>query len=230
MHPDLATLLSVHEEDQTLEKLHQSMKKAQRRLLSAESEVKAASQHLEDRQNAAKRTRLEELALQDKVRTYEHQRGMAIRALEQGAGTADAAERQIDQCDRILDDAETHILQLMEDQERITDEIEAARSALTEVTEVLTEQERAVPSEISDYRSQYQQHKAERTEAFTRLEPSLQERYTKLRERRGSAVSLIKDKSCHRCGRVVQAQHLGDILGGKIMPCHGCARWLIPTT
>ena len=65
MHPDLATLLAVHEEDQTLEKLHQSMKKAQRRLLAAESEVKAASQHLEDRQNAAKRTRLEERRHQD---------------------------------------------------------------------------------------------------------------------------------------------------------------------
>lgn len=229
MHPDLATLLAVHEEDQTLEKLHQSMKKAQRRLLAAESEVKAASQHLEDRQNAAKRTRLEELALQDKVRTYEHQRRMAIRALEQGAGSADAAERQIEQCDRILDEAETQILQLMEDQERITDEIEAAQSALTEVTEVLTEQERDVPTEIGSYRTEYQHHKTRRSEAFSKLEQDLQERYKKLRERRGTAVSLIKNKSCHRCGRVVQAQHLGDILGGKIMPCHGCARWLIPT-
>ena len=230
MHPDLATLLVVHEEDQTLEKLHQSMKKAQQRLLASESEVKAASQHLEDRQNAAKRTRLEELALQDKVRTYEHQRNMAVRALEQGAGTADAAERQIEQCDRILDDAETQILQLMEDQERITDEIEAAQSALAAVTEVLTEHERDVPGEIQGYRAEYQQHKTRRTEAFARLEPDKQERYKKLRERRGSAVALIKDKSCHRCGRVVQSQHLGDILKGKIMPCHGCARWLIPTS
>ena len=229
MHDDLATLHTVHAQDQTLDHLHQQMQKAHKSLLAAEAEVKAASQHLDDRQNAAKMSRHEELALHDKVRTYEHQRGMGIRALEQGAGNPDAAERQIEQCDRILDDAETTILQLMEDQERMTEEIGAAEFALAEVTKILESREQEVPTQIEAHRSAYRDQKTTRDDVFGQLDPELQNRYEKLRKRKGSAVSLIKEKACHRCGRVVQPQHLGDILGGKLVPCHGCSRWLFPT-
>jgi predicted nucleic acid-binding Zn-ribbon protein len=229
VHPDLVTLHTVHEQDQKLEVLHKKMQAAHKSLLAAEAEVKAASQHLGDRQNAVKASRHEELGLHDKVRTYEHQRGMAIRALEQGAGTPEAAERQIEQCGRILDDAETTILQLMEDQERITEEIEAAELALSEVTRILESREREVPTQIAAHRSAYKDQKTLRDDAFGQLDPELQDRYEKLRKRRGSAVSIIKEKACHRCGRVVQPQHLGDILSGQLLPCHGCSRWLFPT-
>jgi predicted nucleic acid-binding Zn-ribbon protein len=197
-----------------------------RKLTSAKAKQEDAAEALTAHQAARAALRKQELEFQERERVATQHRSAAMRALEAGAGSAAAAQRQIDSCNSTIDEMETGQLEIFEQQE----EAEVLEAKLVSALEDATHAHDALSADLeprlTDLRAKLKAVTGERkplVEALPRSERGAYEQLIKLKK---TALSKINGDACSSCRHVLPLQRLNDVRDGARVVCAGCARWL----
>ena len=228
IHPDLELLYKLAVADLDLATIAANETKANGALaarVQGVADCEAAIALLKRQADLLKRRQHD---LQRRFDQYDNRRRGAIQALETGAGSADAAQRQLEQCTAILDDVETEQLEAMETQDRLDQDRAAAADALTAARVALAEAQQVTPGILRDIAGSRAEASGRRQDIVSRLPPPLNKRYEAVKARRGTAVAMLESGACKTCRTMAPKQQVADILRGLIAPCKFCGRWLVP--
>lgn len=228
MHADLVQLAAADAEERQMKAADRAIANASERLAAARKAVEATTTTEKTAGAALAALRETERAVHKEIEGYRSSRQAAIRALEAGAGNAEANERQRVKSEALLDEAETRALENLELQDPARASHAKAVAALATAKATLAVAESEVPVEIGRQSEIHARHLAARDAALAPLDREHRERYLTLVQRRGTAVSYVRAGSCSACQMTVYQQHVTDILQGRIEPCKGCGRWLVP--
>lgn len=229
MHEVLALLVQIDERDRAIYALQRSVAKEQGLLDDAQTQAGRALEILGAADTALERSRKTEHELSRKAHMYKQRRASALRVLESGIGDISAAERQLEQCEAILDDTETDQLELMDrqDTERVAQA--AATTALQAARAAVAAQEARVPPELARLQGEITAEQAARATVLAKLPRETRARYQTFQDKRRWAVAKVTNGACGACRMVVPAQQLADLKRGvPPEPCRGCHRWIVP--
>jgi predicted nucleic acid-binding Zn-ribbon protein len=229
LHPELLQIAKTAELDHELAGLAASIKKQHHMHATAKNAVETKQNELDGVEAKIAHSRKQELTLQTDIEKLQRRRKSAHRVLDGTAegGDPEAAQRQLEQCDDLLDDRETQVLENLEQRDSFEQERTQVQAQLQERQQLLTDLEVSVPVEDTRLKAIYNKQHSEREQSFKLLPKELQKRYTSVRRRRGSAVAEILKGSCSACHFSVAQQHRSDLLRGLIIPCKSCGRWLL---
>jgi predicted nucleic acid-binding Zn-ribbon protein len=196
-------------------------------LKEAEGAVAARTAEEQAARAAFDALRTEERAVERRIEELRDKRRSAVRVLETGAGDPAAAQRQVERCDALIDEAETQVLGLM-------DTVEAAKRASADATtrraqaeQVLATASAEMPPRIESLSSQAATVGAAADADVAALPAELRNRYRGLREKGRWPVARAKGGKCDACSMTAQPQMVADLKRGRLIECQGCRRWLL---
>lgn len=212
--------------DRDIARIEGEIAAAAKRLADADAALTAATAAHVEARGRLDASRTDERANQRRIDEFRASRASATRILETGAGNADAAQRQLDRCDALIDEAETAMLELLERQDAIQAEVTRAEAALARATEVRTAAAAEVPVKRAALDAELAERTGQRAPAFEALPAELRNRYADFRARNRWAVAKVRDNACEACAMAVQPQMVVDLRRDRLVTCHGCHRWL----
>jgi len=230
MNEDLAKLVAIAIFDRRLQKLDTAIKRQEKRLADASAHERGVQAQLDTLQARLGTLKKEEHALQRKLHLYRDRRSSAARVLQSGVGDFSAAERQLAQCDEILDETETLLLEALETHDGLDSDIEACSAALEDAQQGLSTVRAETQAQIGEHNTEWQQIVAEREVGWAALDREFHGKYETLLRRKKYAVAPIYQGACTGCQRVIQRQEAADVKRGLLKTCRGCHRWIVLET
>ncbi len=231
MHPDLLRLAELTDVDTGLDRVAKELTAARGAIaqaLGVEEGAEKARAAIGSEIEALKTT---ERTLQRKLDEYKTRRQGAIRILETGAGSSDSAEKQLAQCEAILDETETEMLVLFEGMDALKSRLKAAEAVVAQAAASRGEVEKAAPGRIAGLEANQRALQTRRGELHGAIAADLRGRYDLLRaSKKRTAVARVVDSTCATCHVVVHQQQIADIKRGQFVACPGCQRWLAMPT
>jgi len=228
MHPELEHLARADGLDREIRATDAALREAEAALAGAREQVALQEKTVSSLVTERDAQTAEERRLERELHRYRDRRTSALRVLEGGGGDPEAASRQVEQCEQILDRTETDLLQLLEEVDALCERLARARAALEEATHELAQREESHPTRMAELQSRRLELVRARDEELEQVDPATRSRYETLRARKGTAVARIEGGACSACRQVVQQQHIADLNRGLMEPCRGCGRWLLP--
>jgi predicted nucleic acid-binding Zn-ribbon protein len=229
MHPELLQIAKTAEFDQEISTIDAALTREKRSLSDAAASLDDLQKALEEHKSKIAASRQQEGRIQREIEKLQRRQRSALRVLDGSAAGADpeAADRQVSQCDKLIDERETCVLELLEHRDQL-DEQKASLVAKTRAREFsLAELQRSTPVEIDRLTEVRVDVSTKRDSSFSKLPAEVQQRYLDITRRRRSPVARILDDCCSACNFKVAFQHRSDIARGLISPCRSCGRWLI---
>ena len=113
-HPTVTTLVDLARADLSIVHAKKKIRDLREHADRLNEESISAESNLVDAQNALANLRQLEVVTQQKLETYRNRRKTAIRALEEGLGDPESAQRQVIQCGEIIDELEFELLECFE--------------------------------------------------------------------------------------------------------------------
>ena len=228
MHPDLVILKQVGELDAALVERQKIIDRQRALLDELQGQLDSAATHQQAVETTIKTNRQREHKLNRDMAQFDSRRKSALRVLEGAGGDPEAAQRQLEQCMSLIDDIETELLELLEEQDDHQQELVLAKKAVEDAEQKLADTHKSAATIIAANENEAEQLTTERQDAYLTLDKDIKARYTLLVKKKRYAVAPIKDKTCSACNRVIPAQQISDIKRGIILPCRNCGRWLAP--
>jgi predicted nucleic acid-binding Zn-ribbon protein len=227
IHPTLVILLDLAEADLALDKLDRHEARLREAIPAAEQALADAIAAAEAARQAVKNNGREQTRLQGEIATYLTRKQGALRALEQGMGSSDAAERQVQQCGDIIDGLEERQLELMELEASEARAVSTTEQGQRDAEAALTEAKQRLVSELERMNGERTELRATRSHLHLQLDREIQNRYDLLRTRKGTAVATVVDGFCRTCRIAPPRQELADLRRGLMHSCRGCGRYLV---
>jgi uncharacterized protein len=226
VHPDVAALLTVQDDDVIIHELEEQLAALRPRLeVMAKERDKAVNSLQQARQTAeAEERRRREVA--DRVaqhRALQEKNQAALNSVT-SMREATAATAQLDQAKRMIDEDERELAaigqrlveanHLVEERERIASELEAAQA---QARESLAADQQAIEVKLTKARQ-------ERQDKANTVPRSLLSRYERIRSRkRVHAVFPLRGNSCGHCDTMIPLQRRSMMSGsGATEICEGC--------
>jgi predicted nucleic acid-binding Zn-ribbon protein len=226
VHPDVAALLTVQDDDVIIHELEEQLAALRPRLeVMAKERDKAVNSLQQARQTAeAEERRRREVA--DRVaqhRALQEKNQAALNSVT-SMREATAATAQLDQAKRMIDEDERELAaigqrlveanHLVEERERIASELEAAQA---QARESLAADQQAIEVKLVKARQ-------ERQDKANTVPRSLLTRYERIRSRkRVHAVFPLRGNSCGHCDTMIPLQRRSMMSGsGATEICEGC--------
>jgi uncharacterized protein len=226
VHPDVAALLTVQDDDVIIHELEEQLAALRPRLeVMAKERDKAVNSLQQARQSAeAEERRRREVA--DRVaqhRALQEKNQAALNSVT-SMREATAATAQLDQAKRMIDEDERELAaigqrlveanHLVEERERIASELEAAQA---QARESLAADQQAIEVKLIKARQ-------ERQDKANTVPRSLLSRYERIRSRkRVHAVFPLRGNSCGHCDTMIPLQRRSMMSGsGATEICEGC--------
>jgi len=228
MEPDLDTLSAIANVDRQATLLVRERDKQLLLVPAAEEECRAARGARDAAKEVFEASRDEERRLNREVHAFTGRKAAAERALDLGTGSAAAAIRQLDQCTAAIDDLETQLLELLEDQDELGETLAAAERALGQCEARLTEVGASSDARLEELEGQLAALDAEREVHLAQLPVEEQKRYRLVIDHKGSAFTRIDGGACKRCYTVLGPQRELEVKRGRVITCPRCARWIVP--
>jgi len=228
VHEDLARLERLDTLDRDITAREKEIARLAEELAQAEVSAAGALEALALARAAVEENDQAQRANTRRTREYEQRKASAIRILEMGSGDPDAAERQRTSCEALIDEAETEMLELMEEADQRAEALSSAEQAQTEADAALQTARAEVPERTRALQAEIAELRERRPAVLGELPSDIRSRYEAFRARGKWAVAQIVRDACKACRMEIRAQHLADLRKGRIEPCHGCHRWLIP--
>jgi predicted nucleic acid-binding Zn-ribbon protein len=226
VHPDVAALLTVQDDDIAIHELETRLGELRPRLDSMAKERDRASLALTQARQAAEaeeRRRREVAARVAQHRTLQERNQAALNSVT-SMREATAATAQLEQAKRMIDEDERELSQIghrlveanrvVEERERIVADLEAAQS---KARESLAADQQDLEARISDARR-------DREGKANSVPRSLLARYERIRSRkRVHAIFPLRGNSCGHCDTLIPLQRRSVMLGtGATEICEGC--------
>lgn len=233
MHPDVAALLAVQDDDLAIHELETRLGALQPRLDALAKERDKALAALQQAKQAAeseerRRADVAARVSQHKALHEKHQSALNnITSMRE----ATAATAQLEQAKRMIDEDERELAtigsrlqegrRIVEERQQQADELERAQA---EAQSTLSAQQREIESQLSEAR-QGRQSKA------TKVPRSLLTQYERIRSRkRVHAVFPLSDQSCGNCDTVIPLQRRAAMVGSsRTEVCEECGVMLYAT-
>ncbi len=196
-----------------------------------EGEITAAKNVLDETQDQLEATRLEhkrlELRVKDKTSELERLKSQMMQVKTNKE--YDAISREIDHARNEINSAEEDILQAMETIDTLTNEVEAKKKELEEITQANTEQLNTIKNEIDSVGDKIKIKQGERENVLVRLDKPLVSVYERVRRGKGAgAVVAVKHRACSGCFKNLPPQLVQEIRRGeRVITCDSCGRILI---
>jgi predicted nucleic acid-binding Zn-ribbon protein len=136
----------------------------------------------------------------------------------------DALMAEIDTAKKILDDGEFHLLELSEEQQRLTDEIKADEMQVGEKRTFLDTQKESLRATIAATEAEAQSLEAARAELINQIESRFLNAYERIRAARdGLAVVSMARGACGVCYNRIPPQKQVEIKAmDTIVTCESC--------
>jgi len=227
MHDDLVRLRQMDTHDRNAARASKAARALRDDRRGREKALADAEAHLAQVEEDAQSLRKTELTAHrdlERARTYQTR---ARRALEEGLGDAEAAQRQLEQTTVQIDDLETQLLEHMESGDAMTEKRASAATAIDSAKAHLAELLERFDGELAAHLAEEAQQAAEVRSIAPLLPPELKGRYEDLRAKRQWAVAIVREGACNACNKVITQQHISDIRRGLLKACMGCHRFLV---
>ncbi len=227
MHDELVRLRDMDTRDRAAERARREAEKLRQARRDAEGVIDAARAEvarIEAEKAALKKAEHATQRDLEQARTY---RSRAERALQQGLGDADAAQRQLESTTEQIDELETHMLEHMEAADALSEELGAAEIAVEKAVEAHGTLMETWESELATQEQLAADETARLEELRAGLPSDLRDRYDGHRAKKRWAVAIIREGACNACNKVVRQQHISDLRRGLLKPCLGCHRYLV---
>lgn len=224
---DLDQIVALGAADAELDALDKEIAALQARIPAARGERDAAEGAVVQAKTHLEALRETERATAREVERYTRRRATAVRALETGMGNADAAQKQVEQCDAIIDDLETRQLEEMEGIEGARDALASTEATLAEAERHLTAEETTVPPILATRQNTRAGKQAARDAIWSEVPKDLQSRYTLVRKKKKTAVTFLVDGYCKSCRMKPPLETTSEIGRGFLKTCPGCGRYLV---
>ena len=225
-HPTVTTLVDLARTDLSIVHAKKKIRTLNDKAKHLAETVVNAQVHLRDSQTALSQLRQTEADTQQKLESYRRRKKTAIGALEKGLGNPESAQRQIEQCGKIIDDLEFALLECLENQESAATKIKAAEASVKESVEIAERFETERSEETNQLTVLVNSKTATRTEIINGLDVVIKNRYEQLRRSKGTAVARVVDDCCRSCQMALPMQDSSDLRRGRIIHCRKCGRWL----
>lgn len=229
MLPALVTLREVQELDDALGVVDGRLAQAPRDLAAIDREegeargrLERAERELEENGAARRRAEAELEDAEAAVEKYEGQllgasSNVEYKGLQQQIGTT----RQR------ISGVEDRILELMEDEGRLTKARAVERTGFKEASARLETRREEVRAAAREDRAEREVLLGRRKEAASRLAEPLLAQYERVRSARGRAVALVSVDRCSACHVRLRPQLFEELRAGqKVLACESCARLL----
>ena len=221
---DILAALAV--EDDTIRDAERKRASARARVPNAQAKADKAQATLDAADKALADHAQQEHATERKVEEYQTHLSRAIRALETGAGDADAAERQRVNCLAILDDLETQQLEQMDEREVLEANVVGAKERVAEAQQAVGEAAAACAPAVKEQTARLMAAKGQAIHLRAQLHAEELARYDALLKRNRRPVSPLVRDTCKACNRVQVARAIQELKRGRLVQCAGCGRWL----
>lgn len=226
MDPYLEQLIPIAKLDDALFDLKERTVRAKNKIAKADKGAKdasAARQAIDDQLAALKK---EEKAHAAELTRLENLLAAANRALAEGMGDPDVAQRQIEKCSDLIDEHETGVLEIMETRDDLIEQGEAAKTAEAEAAANAADTRSSLLPQIDAFVAETKAKDGERTTLVAALPRDIRNQYTSIHSQRGSALAELVDETCTACRHVVPLMRGSDVRAGRLVHCDGCGRWL----
>lgn len=233
MHPDVAALLAVQEDDVALNQLETRLAELLPRLDAMAKErdrALAALQHARQAAESEERRRQEVAARVSQHRALQEKNQAALNSVT-SMREATAATAQLEQAKRMIDEDERELSaigqrlveanRVVQERERTAAEIETAQLQARESLAV----------DRAELEAQIGQLRAERDSKSNKVPRSLLSKYERIRSRkRVYAVFALRGASCGNCDTMLPLQRRSIMAGtGSTEVCEGCGVMLYAT-
>jgi predicted nucleic acid-binding Zn-ribbon protein len=226
VHPDVAALLAVQDEDVAIHQLEQRLSELKPRLdalAKARADALASLKKVEGAAEAEERRRQEIAARVAQHRAHQAKNEATLSAVTT-MKEATAATAQLEQTKRMIDEGERelatvgqHLVELnrqVDERRRIVEETELAQAS---AQESLGADQKEIEAQLGTVR-------ASRQNRARAVPGSLLSRYERIRSRkRVHAVFPLRGVSCGNCDTMIPLQRRSGMLGtGATEICEGC--------
>ncbi|MBK5256022.1 MAG: hypothetical protein JJE39_08310 [Vicinamibacteria bacterium] len=227
MHPDLETLVDLHRADVELrhfdsELLALPQKKAaiEAQIVADRAALDAAKAALDGLSKGRKHLELEVQDFEAKRSKYKGQLGEVKTNKEYTA-----LLHEIENVEREIRTREDEILEAMEKGEGGLARVKSEETAFKEVEASRRDEIRAIDASILDCQTKRAEVAATREKKVVDLKPDLLAEYSRILQRRGTALSEAKDGACTMCHVKLRAQVYVDVKrNDTIITCSSCSR------
>lgn len=233
MHPDVAALLAVQEDDLSIHALETRLAELQPRIeqMTRERDTAVAALEQAKAAAAAEEKRRADVAARVAQHKALHDKNQAALNNITSMREATAATAQLEQAKRMIDEDERELAAIGErlqtanrvaaDRERVAADLDAAQQ---EARARVTEDTNAIQSELGTVR-------AVRDEKAKAVPRSLLSQYERIRSRkRVHAVFPLNGSSCGNCDTMIPMQRRSGLSGsGRTEMCEGCGVMLYAT-
>ncbi len=226
MDPLLEILLPIARLDDRRRALREEYHRIEGRLKRHADANTTAAAEVDRIETELRESRLQMTKLQNDVRTFENRRDAAQRALDAGAGSAEAAERQRDTCTQRIDELETNVLEVMETLEQLDEDLVGAQAKVVEVHAASVKTDEEYRPRLSEIRKEFDDVTAARNKALPNIPRGERTTYDGLIKRKAYALAPVINEACDACRQVVAYQMRSDLKDGRMATCSGCLRWL----
>ena len=233
MHPDVAALLTVQDDDVVIHELEEQLAALRPRLESMAKERDKAVNSLQQARQAAEVEERRRREVADRVaqhRALQEKNQAALNSVT-SMREATAATAQLDQAKRMIDEDERELAaigqrlvdanRIAEERERVAGELEAAQA---QARESLAADQQAIEAKLAKARQ-------DRQDKANTVPRSLLSRYERIRSRkRVHAVFPLRGNSCGHCDTMIPLQRRSMMSGtGATEICEGCGVMLYAT-
>lgn len=230
MHPDLVAISNLYAADRVIDGLRAEHEGLSGAVRAARAALEAAEARVAGAQEALAAVVAQQRKTERELGGYVDQRDRTRKLIDTG-GVAEyaAAERQVAQCNAIIDDLETRSLEEMERRDGAEAELSAAKAEVAEATARLAEARAALGARDGAIRAELASAvEAQRTVA-AELPAAWRVPYAELRRRKRAVLVNVVDGNCSACGMRVTPQKVLETQKLRaVHTCVGCSGFILP--
>ena len=229
MHPDLETLVDLHHADVELRRFDAELAALPQKKAAIEAQIVADRAALDAAKGALDGLSKDRKRLELEVADFEAKRSKYRGQLGEGKTNKEytALLHEIENVEREVRSREDLILEAMEKVEGGQASVKAEESSFKTVEATRREEIRAIDVRIQECQTARLGVAATREKKIVGLKPDLLAEYSRILQRRGTALSEAKDGACTMCHVKLRAQVFVDVKrNDAIIVCSSCSRIL----
>ena len=124
------------------------------------------------------------------------------------------------------DNLEEKALEIMEQVEATTNELEGLRWQLNEVEKNWRQEQQQLTGAIEELKISLSKLEEKRQQALAVIDAETADCYSKIRQKKGQAVARVEQGICRGCGISLSTAELQRVKGDRIIMCNSCGRIL----
>lgn len=224
MHPDVAALLAVQEDDVVIHGLESKLAELAPRIAAMQKEIEQATAGLAQARGGVESEERRHREVQGRIaqhRQLEERNQTQLNAIADARAAA-AAMAQLDQAKRMIAEDERELDASNARLAELRHTVAAREQAVEDLRQAQEEARASLDADSADLQRQLAEKRRERTERATHVPRTLLARYDRIARRHVHAVFPLRGHSCGHCDTTLPLQRRSAMRSGATEICEGC--------